>query len=220
MQAHKDPAILDRRLAKPPHSFPSPTHNTHTTNHTAPPAMPYRKLGRTSSHRWAMLRNMVTSLVEHERIRTTTAKVSQAEGWREGGRQRDCVYTVGTRPWTPRSVDGQGEGEWAGPERAGLMCLVQHLRVGPTTTHCLLARSRFTRLPWGWWVSAYIWKGASCGLHPIASTLSNSMRKTDPPLPCKALWAKRSKGGRRVHVCACSPILARLMFTMLCFWGC
>lgn len=37
--------------------------------------MPYRKLGRTSSHRWAMLRNMVTSLVEHERIRTTTAKV-------------------------------------------------------------------------------------------------------------------------------------------------
>ena len=35
----------------------------------------YRKLGRTSSHRWAMLRNMVTSLIEHERIRTTTAKV-------------------------------------------------------------------------------------------------------------------------------------------------
>jgi hypothetical protein len=100
--------------------------NTHPTNHTAPPAMPYRKLGRTSSHRWAMLRNMVTSLVEHERIRTTTAKVSQAEGWREGERQRDCVYTVGTRPWTARSVDGQGGGEWAGPERAGLMCLVQH----------------------------------------------------------------------------------------------
>ncbi|EWM27294.1 ribosomal protein l17 [Nannochloropsis gaditana] len=39
--------------------------------------MPYRKLGRTSSHRWAMLRNMVTSLVEHERIRTTTAKAKE-----------------------------------------------------------------------------------------------------------------------------------------------
>lgn len=48
------------------------------------------------------------------------------EGGREAERQRDCVYTVGTRPWTTRSVDGQGEGEWAGPERAGLMCLVQH----------------------------------------------------------------------------------------------
>lgn len=35
----------------------------------------YRKLGRTSAHRWAMLRNMVTSLIEHERIRTTTPKV-------------------------------------------------------------------------------------------------------------------------------------------------
>lgn len=38
--------------------------------------MGFRKLGRTSSHRWAMFRNMVTSLVEHERIRTTTPKVT------------------------------------------------------------------------------------------------------------------------------------------------
>ncbi len=42
--------------------------------------MTYRKLGRTSSHRWAMLRNMVTSLIEHERIRTTTPKVRAAWG--------------------------------------------------------------------------------------------------------------------------------------------
>ncbi len=34
----------------------------------------FRQLGRDSEHRWAMLRNMVTSLIKHERIMTTTAK--------------------------------------------------------------------------------------------------------------------------------------------------
>ena len=33
-----------------------------------------KKLGRSSSHRQAMLRNMVTSLLDHERIQTTDAK--------------------------------------------------------------------------------------------------------------------------------------------------
>lgn len=36
-----------------------------------------RKLGRTSSHRDAMFRNMVTSLLEHERIVTTTEKAKE-----------------------------------------------------------------------------------------------------------------------------------------------
>lgn len=36
-----------------------------------------RKLGRTSSHRKAMLRNLVTSLVEHEGVRTTDAKAKE-----------------------------------------------------------------------------------------------------------------------------------------------
>lgn len=36
-----------------------------------------RKLGRTSSHREAMLRNMVTSLFEHERIITTKEKAKE-----------------------------------------------------------------------------------------------------------------------------------------------
>ncbi len=36
-----------------------------------------RKLGRTSSHRKAMFRNMVTSLIEHERIVTTTEKAKE-----------------------------------------------------------------------------------------------------------------------------------------------
>ena len=37
----------------------------------------FRKLGRTSSHRWAMLRNMVTSLINHERIVTTAPKAKE-----------------------------------------------------------------------------------------------------------------------------------------------
>ncbi len=37
-----------------------------------------RKLGRTSSHRRAMLRNLVTSLFAHERVETTVAKAKEA----------------------------------------------------------------------------------------------------------------------------------------------
>jgi large subunit ribosomal protein L17 len=37
-----------------------------------------RKLGRTTAHRKAMLRNMVTSLLEHERIVTTVPKAKEA----------------------------------------------------------------------------------------------------------------------------------------------
>jgi large subunit ribosomal protein L17 len=33
-----------------------------------------RKLGRTSSHRWALLRNLVSQLVQHERLETTVPK--------------------------------------------------------------------------------------------------------------------------------------------------
>ncbi len=36
-----------------------------------------RKLGRTTSHRWAMLRNLVTSLFEHEKLETTDAKAKE-----------------------------------------------------------------------------------------------------------------------------------------------
>lgn len=37
-----------------------------------------KRLGRTSAHREAMLRNMVTSLLEHERIVTTVPKAKEA----------------------------------------------------------------------------------------------------------------------------------------------
>lgn len=36
-----------------------------------------RKLGRTTEHRWAMLRNLVTSLFEHGRVKTTAAKAKE-----------------------------------------------------------------------------------------------------------------------------------------------
>ena len=37
-----------------------------------------RKLNRTSSHRLAMLRNMMNSLIEHEAIKTTLPKAKES----------------------------------------------------------------------------------------------------------------------------------------------
>lgn len=37
----------------------------------------FRKLNRTPAHKWSMLRNMVSSLIEHERIVTTVAKAKE-----------------------------------------------------------------------------------------------------------------------------------------------
>lgn len=42
-----------------------------------------RKLNRTTSHRLMMLRNMVTSLLDHERIETTEAKVKEVRSLAE-----------------------------------------------------------------------------------------------------------------------------------------
>ena len=40
----------------------------------------HRKLNRSGSHRTALLRNMVTSLLDHERIQTTDAKAKELRG--------------------------------------------------------------------------------------------------------------------------------------------
>ena len=48
-----------------------------------------RKLGRTASHRSAMLSNMVSSLIEHERIVTTVPKAKEAR------RLAEKVITLG-----------------------------------------------------------------------------------------------------------------------------
>ena len=50
-----------------------------------------RKLGRTSAHRKAMYRNMVTSLLEHERIQTTDAKAKEVR------RMAERMITLGKR---------------------------------------------------------------------------------------------------------------------------
>jgi large subunit ribosomal protein L17 len=42
-----------------------------------------RHLGRTTSHRQAMLRNMATSLFKHERIETTLAKAKELRQYAE-----------------------------------------------------------------------------------------------------------------------------------------
>ena len=42
-----------------------------------------RRLSRTTEHRLAMLRNMVTSLLEHERVETTRAKAKEVRRWAE-----------------------------------------------------------------------------------------------------------------------------------------
>ncbi len=50
-----------------------------------------RKLGRTSAHRLALYRNMVTSLLEHERIQTTDAKAKEVR------RIAERMITLGKR---------------------------------------------------------------------------------------------------------------------------
>src|SRR5271163_4392294 len=50
-----------------------------------------RKLNRTSSHRKALFRNLVLSLIEHERIKTTDAKAKELR------RYADRMVTLGKR---------------------------------------------------------------------------------------------------------------------------
>ena len=51
----------------------------------------HRKLQRTTSHRMAMLRNMVTSLLNHERITTTIPRAKEAR------KLAERVITLGKR---------------------------------------------------------------------------------------------------------------------------
>ncbi len=51
----------------------------------------HRKLGRSPSHRRAMLRNLVTSLLEHEEVRTTEAKAKEVR------RVAERMITLGKR---------------------------------------------------------------------------------------------------------------------------
>jgi large subunit ribosomal protein L17 len=42
-----------------------------------------RKLNRSSSHRWALMRNLITSLLRDEKIKTTDAKAKELRRWAE-----------------------------------------------------------------------------------------------------------------------------------------
>jgi large subunit ribosomal protein L17 len=48
-----------------------------------------RKLNRSASHRWALMRNLITSLLRDEKIRTTDAKAKELRRW------ADRVITLG-----------------------------------------------------------------------------------------------------------------------------
>lgn len=50
-----------------------------------------RKLGRPTSHRLALYRNLITDLIRHERIRTTEAKAKEIQA------QVEKVITLGKR---------------------------------------------------------------------------------------------------------------------------
>ena len=51
----------------------------------------FRKLNKSTKHRWAMLRNLVTSLIQHERIRTTVPKAKELR------RVAEQMVTLGKR---------------------------------------------------------------------------------------------------------------------------
>jgi len=48
-----------------------------------------RQLSRNSSHRWALMRNLVTALLRHEKIQTTDPKAKELRRW------ADRVITLG-----------------------------------------------------------------------------------------------------------------------------
>ena len=67
----------------------------------------HRKLSRTSSHRRALLRNLVTSLIEHERIETTLAKAKEARRVVEKIITKARVGTLAARRNVHRTVRDQ-----------------------------------------------------------------------------------------------------------------
>ena len=56
-----------------------------------PSSIKYRHLGRDSAHRQALLRNLVTSLIDHESIATTWPKAKEAQ------RVAEKLITLGKR---------------------------------------------------------------------------------------------------------------------------
>lgn len=69
-----------------------------------------RKLGRNSSHRSALWRNMVTSLLEHGRIRTTEPKAKELRGFTERTISKAIrVQDIVAKPLEERSREEQAK---------------------------------------------------------------------------------------------------------------
>lgn len=64
----------------------------------------FNRLGRKSSHRKALIRNMVTSLFRHERIRTTEVKAKEVRRYAERLITRAKVDSVHNRRMVARFV--------------------------------------------------------------------------------------------------------------------
>ncbi|PWN34736.1 ribosomal protein L17 [Meira miltonrushii] len=62
----------------------------------------FRKLGRSTGHRDALLRNLVTSLIQHERINTTVAKAKEAQ------REAEKIITKAKREFVEKRIGRQG----------------------------------------------------------------------------------------------------------------
>lgn len=61
----------------------------------------FRKLGRTPAHKWSMLRNQVSSLIEQERIVTTEAKAKELR------HLADHVISLAKRGLAPQNATNQ-----------------------------------------------------------------------------------------------------------------
>lgn len=62
----------------------------------------FRKLSRSTSHRDALLRNLVTSLIQHERINTTVAKAKEAQ------REAEKIITKAKKEFIENKIGRQG----------------------------------------------------------------------------------------------------------------
>lgn len=78
-----------------------------------------RKLGRNQSHRDAMFRNMVTSLIEEEKIQTTSAKAKELR------RVAERLITLGKRN-AMSVVDAGGDDELRQRRVAARVAAVRH----------------------------------------------------------------------------------------------
>jgi hypothetical protein len=73
----------------------------------------WRKLGRDTEHRISMMKSMATSLVQHERIETTVAKVRRTGEDLTNSRGIDCIARATHRPcFSPFRIQlGRSTGE-------------------------------------------------------------------------------------------------------------